>query len=302
MLLIRRHVAAIAIQALEVVPTGGPLGAEIRGIDLAEPVSAATRQVLVDAWTDHLVLLFRDQELSEAQFLAAAGIFGGSQLSVSRVRPGAEAEAHSKASAPEICVLHNLGPDGQPVASNSGAGSSELVWHSDNSYAGAPPAGTLLYALAVPPSGGNTYFANQYLAYESLDGEVREAIEGRTAVQDFSRDGTGRLRPDIAPPKRPEDVPGAHHPLVKTHPLSGRRSLYLGRRYSYPSQSIDGLPEEESERLLDILWRHATDPAVVWCHEWRRGDLLLWDNRCTMHRRDTIPTTGPRVMHRTLIS
>jgi taurine dioxygenase len=282
---------------------GDALGAEVRGVDLAGEVPPGTRDALVEAWVDHLVLLFRDQDLTEDGFLAAARIFGELQVSVTAERPGADAEsAAGKASSPQIDVLHNLGPDGRPTATNSGAGSSELVWHSDNSYAEAPPAGTMLYAREVPPKGGDTYFANQYLAYEALDDEVRHAIEGRTAVQDYSRDGTGRIRPDVVPPTRPEEVPGAHHPIVRTHPLSARKSLYLGRRYAYPSQSIDGVPDEESERLLDILWDHATDPALVWRHAWHRGDLLLWDNRCTMHRRDPIPTTAPRVMHRTLIS
>jgi taurine dioxygenase len=291
-----------AKESVRVIPTGHALGAEIRGIDLAEEVPPETRDALVEAWIDHLVLLFRDQDLTENQFLAAAGMFGELQVSATRERPGATAEPETcQASSPEICVLHNLGPDGRPTASNSGAGSSELVWHSDNSYAEAPPAGTMLYAREVPPKGGDTCFSNQYLAYEALDDEIRDAIEGLTALQDYSRDGTGRLRPDLAPPAEPAEVPGAHHPIVRTHPLSGRRSLYLGRRYEYPSQYIDGLPDEESERLLDLLWDHATAPALVWCHGWRRADLLLWDNRCTMHRRDSIPTTAPRVMHRTLI-
>jgi taurine dioxygenase len=288
---------------VRVVPTGCALGAEIRGIDLAEEVSPETRAALVEAWADHLVLLFRDQNLTEDGFLAAARVFGELQASVTSDRPGAAAESSiGKASSPEICVLHNLGPDGRPTATNSGAGSGELVWHSDNSYAESPPAGTMLYALQVPPEGGNTYFTNQYLAYDALDDDVRDAIEGRTAVQDYSRDGTGKIRPDVTPPTRPDQVPGAHHPVVRTHPLSGRKSLYLGRRYAYPSQYIDGVPDDESERLLDLLWDRATDPAFVWGHVWRRGDLLLWDNRCTMHRRDAIPTTAPRVMHRTLIT
>jgi alpha-ketoglutarate-dependent taurine dioxygenase len=295
-------VASNATDRLRVIPTGRALGAEIRGVNLAEEVAPETRDALVRAWIDHLVLLFRDQDLTEDQFVAAARIFGELQASTTRERPGAAAEPEAvKASQPEVCVLHNIGPDGRPTATNSGAGSSELPWHSDNSYAEAPPAGSALYACEVPPSGGNTYFSNQYLAFESLDVEVRHAIEGRTAVQDFSRDGTGELRPGVEPPNRPDEVPGSHHPIARTHPQSGRKSLYLGRRYAYPSQYIDGLPYEESERLLDFLWNRATDPAFVWCHAWRRGDLLLWDNRCTLHRRDPIPPNAPRIMRRTMI-
>ena len=288
---------------MRVIPTGCALAAEVRGLDLAEKVPPEIRSALLEAWTDHLVLLFRDQELNEDQFLGAAQIFGELQASVTRERAGAAPEPETaKASHSEVCVLHNLGADGRPTASNAGAGSSELAWHSDNSYADVPPAGSMLYALEVPPSGGNTYFANQYLAYEALPGEIRAAIEGRTAVHDYSRDGVGRPRPGVAPAASPDQVPGAHHPIVRTHPVSRRRSLYLGRRFEYPSQYIDGMPAGESERLLDTLWEHATDPAFVWCHVWRPGDVLLWDNRCALHRRDAVPPTAPRIMQRTLIS
>ena len=294
--------ATNATDQLRVIPTGRALGAEIRGVDLAEEVPPETRDALMQAWIDHLVLLLRDQDLSEDQFVAAARIFGELQGSTTRERPGATAEPEAlTASRPEVCMLHNIGPDGQPTAINSGAGSSELPWHSDNSYAETPPAGSMLQALEVPPSGGNTYFSNQYLSFESLDDEVRDEIESRTALQDFSRDGTGELRPGMEPPKTPDDVPGPHQPIVRVHPQSGRKSLYLGRRYAHPSQYIDGLPHKESERLLDLLWERATDPAFVWCHVWRRGDVLLWDNRCTMHRRDPIPPDAPRIMRRTMI-
>jgi taurine dioxygenase len=295
-------VESATTERLRVVPTGSALGAEVKGVDLSEPPGPETRAALTRAWTDHLVLLFRDQRLSEEQLLAAARVFGELHVSVTAEREGADAEAHTgRASTHEICVVHNLGADGRPAAENSGAGSGELVWHSDNSYADTPPAGSMLYAVEVPPEGGNTYFTNQCLAYETLDPAIRARIEGRRALQDTSRDGTGKLRPGVTPPARPEDVPGVLQPIVRTHPVSGRRSLFLGRRYEYPSQYIEGLPADESERLLDEIWAHATDARFVWCHAWRRGDVLLWDNRCTMHRRDSIPPTAPRIMHRTMI-
>jgi taurine dioxygenase len=296
-------VPANTTEQVRVIPTGAALGAEIQGVDLGGNVPPHTRDALIEAWVEHLVLLFRDQDLTENRFLAAARMFGDLQVSMTGDRPGAAAEAATReASAPEICVLHNLGPDGRPAASNSGAGSGPLAWHSDNSYSETPPAGTMLYAREVPPAGGDTCFSNQYLAYEALDAAVRESIAGRTAVQDYSRDGVGRIRPDVTAPTTREEVPGAHHPIVQTHPLSGRKALYLGRRFAYPSQYVDGMPHEESDRLLDLLWDRATDPAFVWCHEWRRGDVLLWDNRCTMHRRDAIPTTSRRIMLRTMIA
>jgi taurine dioxygenase len=287
---------------LRVVPSGRALGAEIRGLDLARELAQDTRDALLRAWSDHLVLLFRDQDLSEDEFAAATQVFGELQPSTTRQRVGAGSEPDAvRPGRADVCVIHNLGPDGRPAATNSGAGSGELPWHSDNSYAETPPAGTALYACEVPPEGGNTCFGNQYLAYESLDERVRRAIEGRTAVHDLSRDGSGRLRPGFERPERPEDVPGPHHPIVRTHPRSGRKALFLGRRHAYPSQYVDGLPPDESERLLDLLWAHATDPAVVWCHAWRRGDLVVWDNRCTLHRRDPVAPDAPRVMRRAMI-
>ena len=138
----------------------------------------------------------------------------------------------------------------------------------------------MLYGRMLPPSGGNTCFSNQYMAYETLPEDVKQKIEGKTAVHDASRNSAGTLRPGVKLPTKPSEVPGPHHPLVCTHPESGRKALYLGRRRVYPSQYIDDMEEEESEALLDFLWEHASRDELVWAHVWRLGDVLLWDNRC----------------------
>lgn len=178
----------------------------------------------------------------------------------------------------------------------------EVVWHSDNSYVERPPAGSMLYALEVPINGGgDTSFCNQYMAYDTLPDDLKQAIEGKSQVQDNSRNSAGVLRPSATLPTTPEAVEGPIHPLVRLHPVSGKRALYLGRRRVWPSNYIVGLPNEESEALLDRLWAHATQAHFVWTHQWRVGDVLLWDNRCVMHHRTPIDSTQRRVMHRTQI-
>jgi taurine dioxygenase len=149
--------------------------------------------------------------------------------------------------------------------------------------------------------GGDTSFNNQYRAYEELPEDLKRAIEGKYQVHDSSRNSAGVLRPGVKLPTRPEEVEGPTHPLVRVHPVSGRRALYLGRRRVWPSNYIVGLPNAESEALLDRLWAHATQPQYAWTHKWRVGDIVLWDNRCCMHYRTEIDVNQRRVMHRTTI-
>ncbi|MEE9256537.1 MAG: TauD/TfdA family dioxygenase [bacterium] len=292
-----------SVEGMEIAPTGKALGAEIRGIDLSREVPGECAEALRAAWAEHLVLLFRDQELTEEQHLAASRIFGELKVGAAKAyyeKQGLKApgvEGH-----PEISVISNIGPDGKPAMVTEGLGSGEVVWHSDNSYVEQPPAGSFLYARVLPPEGGNTSFNNQYMAYETLPEELKEKIAGRKAVHDSSRNSAGVLRPGVKLPAKLSEVPGPHHPIVRTHPATGRKALFLGRRRDYPSQSIVGLPEEESERLVDALWTHATREEFVWTHVWRIGDIILWDNRCTMHHREPHAGTHPRILHRTQIA
>jgi taurine dioxygenase len=202
-----------------------------------------------------------------------------------------------------VSIISNLDENGTPVKDNGGLGSFEVVWHTDNSYVEVPPAGSMLYALEVPPPGcgGDTSFSNQYLAYEELPDALKKAIEGRAQVHDSSRNSAGILRPGVKLPTTPEEVEGPVHPLVRVHPVTGRRALYLGRRRDWPSNYIVGMPNEGSEALLDALWNHATQPKYAWTHTWRVGDIVLWDNRCCMHYRTEIDLAYRRVMHRTTI-
>ena len=289
------------LENMEIVPSGCAVGAEVRGVDLSQAIPEDLRAALHDAWLDHLVLLFRGQTLTSGQYLEAARIFGQPQVGAARKyyeKAGVKSLVNSLPE-PEVTILSNLDEDGNPTERNSGLGSLEVVWHSDNSYIEQPPAGSCLYSLEVPPESGNTSFNNQYLAYETLPEDLREAIKGRKSIQDASRNSADVLRPGVKLPTRPSEVPGPHHPLVRIHPETEKPALYLGRRRTYPSQYIVGMDEDESERLLDRLWAHATQDKLKWTHRWRVGDLLVWDNRCAMHYRDPVDSTQRRVMYRT---
>jgi taurine dioxygenase len=294
------------VAAFRVIPTGAALGAEIEGVDFSLPVTEEVKQALRQAWADHLVLLFRRQAITDEQLIAAAGIFGPPHDAASRkyhLAVGKQVDNRFMISThPSVSIISNLGPDGNPVLDNGGLGSYEVVWHTDNSYVEVPPAGSMLYSLEVPVNGGgDTSFNNQYLAYEELPDELKQAIAGKSQVHDSTRNSAGVLRPGVKLPTRPEEVPGPTHPLVRAHPVTGRRALYLGRRRAWPSNYIVGIANAESEALLDKLWAHATQPKYAWTHKWSVGELILWDNRCCMHYRTEIDVTQRRVMHRTTI-
>ncbi|MGH7092768.1 MAG: TauD/TfdA dioxygenase family protein, partial [Stellaceae bacterium] len=235
------------LAALEIVPTGRAAGAEIRGVDLSQPVPPDLAAALHAAWLDHLVLLFRGQYLDAAHYLDAARIFGEPVEGGAR-RYMRAAGVPVDAQFPELAILSNLDEHGQPVRDNGGLGSYEVVWHSDNSYVEAPPAGSCLYSLEVPTHSGNTSFNNQYLAYETLPDELKRTISGRRSKQDASRNSAGVLRPGLKVPERPEDVPGPMHPLVRRHPETRRQALYMNpNRMSH----IVSMDSAESDQLLD---------------------------------------------------
>jgi taurine dioxygenase len=298
--------AVNTLAAFRALPTGAPVGAEIQGIDFALPVPENVKAALRKAWADHMVLLVRGQSLDDEQLLAASAIFGPPHDSAARKYHLAAGHgvdnSYMVSRHPSITIISNLDASGKPVLDNGGLGSYEVVWHTDNSYVAVPPAGSMLYALEVPVNGGgDTSFNNQYLAYDELPDDLKRAIEGKYQVHDSSRNSAGVLRPGVRLPTKPEEVEGPTQPLVRVHPVTGKRALYLGRRRVWPSNYIVGIPNEESERLLDRLWAHATQPKYAWTHKWRAGDLVLWDNRCCMHYRTEIDTAQRRVMHRTTI-
>ncbi len=295
-----------AIDALQVAPSGRPLAATVRGIDFSQSISGELAAALRALWAEHLVLLFPGQTIDDEGLLTTADIFGGRQVAGSRAymlkaghQPGVSARV-SKHEA--ISAVSNLDQQGKPVQGNEATGSLSLKWHSDNSYVETPPRGSLLHARVVPQDGtGKTSWNNQYLAYERLPTRLKDEIEGLHVCHDNKRNTAGLFRPTVQPPKTREDVNGPVHPIVRIHPDTGKRALYLGRHYEWPSSYIVELDDEASEALLAELWGFATHEDLSWTHEWTPGDLMLWDNRCTMHARSTIDHTKPRVLHRTLV-
>jgi len=281
-----------------IVPTGRALGAEVIGVDLRARIDSPLAERLREAWREHLVLLFRDQSLDPEALLTAASLFGTPQAPAAAGYYEGSGLLPPNRVHPSIMLISNLGPDGMPCAINDGLGSGEVQWHSDNSYTESPPSGSMLYAVEVPPQGGDTGFSNQYAAYDTLTPELKERIRELDAVHDSSRNSAGVLRPGVHAPRTLAEVPGPRHPLVRVHPETGRPALYLGRRRAYPSQYIPAIPEKESEALLDTLWTQATRPQHTWFHQWRAGDVLFWDNRCTLHRRQPHDPRFPRIMHR----
>ncbi len=275
--------------SITVAPLAPALGAEVCGVDL-RAVDAADLAAIRDAWRKHLVLRFRRQTLTDAQLLAFSRLLG--ELDPPGPNPYG---APFLADFPEINVISNVVVDGKPIGN---LGDGEATWHGDMTYVDAPPCAALLYALEVPPGGGDTYWANMYQAYETLPADLKEAIAGRTAVHDATYNSAGLMRKGMQPVSDPRQAPGARHPLVVVHPETGWPALFLGRRRN---GYIVGFGLAESEALLDRLWAHATQPGLTFRQVWEKGDLLLWDNRCTLHRRDAFDPARRRVMHRTQI-
>jgi taurine dioxygenase len=271
------------------VATGSALGAEVIGVDL-QNVDDHTFRAIHKAWLDHLVLLFREQKLSDDQLIAFSRRLGELDLA-----PIQETGRRFVEGYPEIYIVSNVIEKGAPIGS---LGAGELVWHTDMSYQEDPPKASMLYALEVPPEGGKTGFVNMYEAYQALPSQLKERITGLGVKHDGTYNSGGYIRAGVTPTDDPREAPGMIHPLVCTHPETGRKCLYLGRRRN---AYIEGLPLAQSEALLDEIWAYATRDELIWYNDWRVGDLVLWDNRCTMHRRDPFDPAARRVMHRTQI-
>lgn len=276
-----------ADRTIEVVATGGPLGAEIRGVDLSRPLDDATFKAIEAAWHEHLVLLFRDQRLTDEQLTAFGARFG-------ELHPAPHHEYGENAAGLHWAVelISNVLRNGKPIGA---LGAGEAIWHSDMSMYEIPASATLLYAEVIPPAGGNTRFTNLRRAYETLPDELRRAVEGRRSIHDIAYLAGGGVRPGWQEVADKSQGPGARHPVVRTHPGTGRKALYLGRM---GNGYIEGYSVPESDALLDRLWTHMTRPELIWEHRWRVGDLLVWDNRCVAHARGSFPADTQRVLRR----
>ena len=265
-------------ETFAVTPLSPALGAQIHGIDAAAIDDAGFERVRA-AWLEHLVLLFRNQRLDDRALVEFTSRFG--ELEEAPLFGGRRyVEEH-----PEVMIISNVAVDGREIGS---LGNAEAFWHTDLNFVEEPPAASCLFAHEVPPTGGDTGFANMYAAFEALPQDVAARIAGRRIRHDARFNSAGYLR-EVR-------VPDTLHPIVRRHPETLRNALYLGRR---AHARIEDMAVDESDALLDTLWAHATSDAFTWHHQWRAGDLLIWDNRCTLHRRDSFDASQRRVMHRT---
>ena len=275
---------------LTVMPlTARGFGAEVAGADL-RTITDGDFAAIHQAWIDHQVLLFRGQALTDPDLLAFSRRFGGLDHA-----PIQENGRRFVEGMPEIYVVSNVIENGVAIGS---LGAGEAVWHTDMSYLPSPPKASMLYALEIPPAGGDTSFSDMYASLESLPAALRRRVTGMRVKHDGTYNSGGYVREGVTPADDPREAPGTLHPLVCTHPESGRQGLYLGRRRM---AWIEGLDLPASEALLDEIWEYACRPAIAWTHRWRVGDLVLWDNRCTMHRRDPFDANARRIMHRTQV-
>lgn len=270
------------------------LGAEVRGIDMRRPMDAATRQAVIDAWTDHLVLVFPEQDVTDQEHVEFTRNFGEPEifhqtslsLRSDRVR--------------EIFLVSNVDENDRlmrPSAPSQKQLSSARQWHTDSSYRPMPSIGSLLHGIEISRTGGITQFINMYKVYDDLPDALRRQVEGRRARHDFGmlHRITGAPAPSGA---EKAAMPPVWHPMVRRHPVSGRKSLFISSIYN---DAVEGLDDGAAQRLIDDLSAFAAQPQYMYRHAWEPHDVLMWDNRCTVHAVTPHDPEERRVMHRTTI-
>jgi taurine dioxygenase len=260
---------------LDLRPLSDALGAEVRGLDLSQKLDGDTVAALRQAWLDHLILLFRGQELTEEQLVAATAHFGppGELARPEEYRTSGQKKLHQT-----VMLISNVRENGVPIGALP---DGEMMFHHDMLHAEVPHNGTLLYACEIPSTGGNTLFANLYAAYDALPADVKAPLEGKRAFHHYNF-GEQIKGDDKGVPAFGE----SRHPVFRTHPETGKKAIYVNRLMT---EYVEGLPKDESDRLLARIFDHAEHPRFVYEHVWRVGDVMLWDNRCTMHARTDFP-------------
>jgi taurine dioxygenase len=271
-------------KSISVAPAAGAIGAEISGIDLSQELSDDSVAAIRQALLDHLVVFFREQELTPRQIMAFARRFG---------EPVTYPFVKGLDDFPEITPILKRESD----RSNFGG-----LWHSDTTYQEVPPMGTILYGIEIPPYGGDTEFANQYLAYETLSAPLRGFLDGLKAVNVSGKGATQKTRDEMmkqAPSGLKGDELSARHPVVRTHPETGRRALYVNGAHTL---HFDGMTEEESAPILEFLFRHQVKAEFTCRFRWAKGSVAFWDNRCTQHNPINDYHGFRRLMHRVTLA
>ena len=273
---------------MQIHPVSESFVADITEVDVAA-ITEAEFQQLYAAWLDYGVLRLRNQPITEQQLQAFSARFGPlEEAPFGRMSEAEKAKIMNR----YVTQLSNIVVDGKPIG---GLGNSEATWHSDMTYVDNPPPASILLGVEIPDKGGDTYFADQSAALEALPQALKERIADLTIKHNAAHTSIGKLRPGYEAFDDPREAPGAIHPIILTHAETGRDALYLGRReWAY----VPGLNLEESEALLDELWSYAALPEHVWCQRWQPDDVIIWDNRRVLHRRDGFDNTCRRLMKR----
>jgi len=272
--------------SIEVIPTGAALGAEVRGVDLSQPLGDNAFALIERAYDEHGVIFFRDHHISPPQQVAFTRRFGEIDFNIF-------GERWSVPGSPEIVVVSNVTEDGKQI----GVKRAGENWHSDMCYTARPPRGTMLYAHEIPDLFGlplgDTEFASATVAWNTLPQTMQQFLDGRRATFDFQ----GRKRALTPTQTEIDRNPPVTHPIVRTHPRTGRKCLYVMRD---DCTAVEGMADDEAEALIAALADHIVKPAHIYRHQWRTGDLLMWDN-CTVQHRAIQDYDLPqrRLMHRT---
>jgi taurine dioxygenase len=278
----------------DVVPMPAALGAEVHGLDLRQLDDAGFKQ-LREVWLHHVLLVFKDQTLTAQDLVKLVNHFG-TPISSSGLhqRNLEERTANQLFNLPhEVTVVTNLRENGKPVGI---LGDGEIVWHSDFSFKERPTAARMLVAMEVPPQdkGGNTQFLNAYAAYDALPADYKKKLSGKTIKQGNIFDTAMKLRPGASLSDDIRTAPGPSHPIISTHPETGCNHLFLGRRHA---AYVNGLSLEDSEAFLNELWAYSTQERFMYTHRWSKGDVVVWDNRATVHRREGFDPESRRVLY-----
>ena len=271
----------------DVSPKTRHIGAEIRGLDLRHKPDEATIKAIYQVWLDHLVVVFPGQNLSQDDLMRVTGYFG--EQGVMRRPAKFFPKGYSKI-LPGIMLISNIRENGEPIGALP---DGEMMFHHDMIHSEMPDKATLLYSVEIPSKGGNTLFASGYAAYDTLDPAIRNKLEGRKAIHHYNYGSTQKGdNMDI------EAFGECAQPVFRTNEDTGRKAVYVNRLMTV---GIVDMTQEESEPLLDAVFDHAEKGEFVYEHEWRVGDLLLWDNRCSSHARTDFPSTERRLMLRTTV-
>lgn len=260
---------AFMTESVDIRPLVAPIGAEVRGLALSDPLRPETLMAMHQALLRYQLLVFPDQRLDDEQHLEFARHWGKLQLHV--------LDQYRHSGRPEILWITNLDANGQPKGEHPDPGAT--VWHSDGSWSAERGLVTFLHSLRIPAAGGDTLYANMYAAYEGLSPDDKRDLNGLMAVHDldYSRRQTSARRQMSEEQKR--DAPAVDWPILRIHPETGRKCLYVGQHASH----VRGLPEVEGRALIKRLIAHATQPQYVYRHQWRTNELVMWDNRALVH-------------------